>query len=288
MKRIFSAAAAGLCMIPLLCSAASAEEVGLTFALTAEKNYFFERDLRAEDKTVHGQFWIRNYTPATAIRTILRSDEPLEIVNGQFTQPYFFNDCFFRAYTQYSEVFNVSNIIVWNAPADQNFIITPMVVAEPEASFAEFDIKIPKNTSAGVYKLGFRTGEMLEKDGSVLPDTYVYNDMTEIDVTMEECSIVVEPDALRGDVDCNGVVDSLDAKYALEYEVAYNRTKLKKTNEALTETFHTPYIHTAAEAGDADKNGKLDSKDALAILKYHTLKLAHLPQDWKTIFPNEE
>ncbi|MBR5372623.1 MAG: hypothetical protein IK130_10470 [Oscillospiraceae bacterium] len=288
MKKMFAAAAAGLTMIPLLCSAASAEDTGMTFALTAEQNYFFESDLREAGKTVHGQFWIRNYQPCTAIRTILKSAEPLEIVNGQFTQPYFFHDCFFRAYTQYSPVFDMPNIIVWNGPADDDYNIEPMRVVTPEGSFAEFDINIPQNTPAGVYELSFRNGEYRESDGNTIPDTYAQNDMTELSVAFESCNIVIEPDSLRGDVDCNGVVDSLDAKYALEYEVAYNRTKLKKTNEALSETFHTPYIHTGEKAADADLNGKLDSRDALAILKYHTLKLAHLPQEWSQIFPDEK
>jgi hypothetical protein len=160
-------------------------------------------------------------------------------------------------------------------------------VAVPGGSFAEFDVLIPQDTKPGVYQLGFKTGVKKNANGGKITETYAQNELEDLDIALKECSVIIEPESLRGDVNCDGQVDIHDAKYALDYDVQFNRARLQKTDEDLTSTLHTPYIHTAMEAANVDHESELNSKDALAILKYSTLKMAGLQQDWKTIFPDE-
>ena len=218
MKRIFAVLAAGLCMCPLLSAPVSAETQNMTFELTADRQTVFTDELQDGGATVHGKFYIRNYNEnCTAVRTVLISDAPLEIVNGKLTQPYFFDDCFFRAYTQQGVNPDDKNIVVWNGPSDLEVGIVPMKIAEPEGSFAEFDIFIPADTKPGEYEIGFRNGVTTDANGGSINDTYAQSFTDDIELTLTGCKIVVAASAVRGDMDGNGKLQINDAVMLQRY-----------------------------------------------------------------------
>ena len=98
MKRLFAALSAGLCMLLPAHMIVSADSEQMTYELVTERQRVSVDELKDGGLTLHGQFFIRNYDEnCTAVRAVLISDAPLEIVNGKLTQPYFFDDCFFRA-----------------------------------------------------------------------------------------------------------------------------------------------------------------------------------------------
>lgn len=281
MKRIYPAFAAMLCTLPLLHTAASAEDAALTFELTVDDSYVFASELAEKDFTVGGAFWIRNYTAFSGMKTILTSDAPVIIEDGHFTEPNFFASSSYQMYRQKSEITDDTNIIMWSSPDDPETLdFAPNEVANPEGSFAEFTVRVPKETAPGVYHLEFRNGYIQENPGIIVEDTYVKMGRDAVPFTLQGCRIVVEPDALRGDVNCDGKIDISDAKRTLDYHVLTNLLDETPDDAGLERHFATPYIHTALSAADAKQDGVLDSEDARAILNYYTILLTDAEPDW--------
>lgn len=282
MKHIFTriaacAAAVGYCALNAFAAG------DMTFRLTVADQsavYLTADSLKAADTVLSGKFWIDNYTAFTGMKTILTSDAPIVIENGAFTQPYFFKSASYRSYTQKSVVNGDTNIVMWTGPDSLETGVAVCEVANPGGSFAEFDVRVPQGTEAGVYQLGFRQGITTGATGIVYPDTYVQNDTEDVPTTFAGCKVIVEPDAMRGDVDCDGKITLTDAKRLLDY-VTYTQLAYMTPNDAETAALlGTEYIHTAQQAGDASLNGALGHDDAALILRYFVQMLSGVEPSW--------
>ena len=92
-----------------------------------------------------------------------------------------------------------------------------MKIAEPESSFAEFDIFIPEDTVPGAYQLGFLTGVHEDPNGGRIVNTYAQSFTDDIALTLTGCTITVEAAKLRGDVDRDGILAVNDAVLLQRY-----------------------------------------------------------------------
>ncbi len=295
-KRICLRAAAVLSAL-MFCTVSvpvSAEEQ-MTFRMSADRVYFTESELASGDVMVPGGMYIDNYTDIYSLKVRLSSDAPLTIENGDFTRDpsrtekdgndVVAKQCFFVShgstyYTGYSEAYGkLMNIALWYGPGD--FPRTAGVVENPDSSFLSFDICIPQGTAAGVYRCYIEDGydDTLSSSNLIVYDT----DFNDVDVTLQDCKIIVEPAALRGDVNCDGTINVLDAQCALQY---YSIVTLMREsdNAALIQKFvKTPYIHTAGEAADVSQNDVVDLIDAMGILRYSAEILSQRQPNWDDV-----
>ena len=161
LKKLAVLTAAALCTNGIM-PAAAADDV-MTFRMTADTDTIYTDQLENEDAVVHGGVRIDNYTGLTNLRLMLKSDSPLTIENGDFTRDpvktdkrgeplhYMFPEHDQADYMQYSAVTGESNVVLWYA---KGFVQDQIaVMGNPDTTFVDFDIRIPKGTPVGTYKL---------------------------------------------------------------------------------------------------------------------------------------
>lgn len=287
-------AAAMLCAVSVPASTAAADDEAapMTFRISAETTYFTEEELAKAKKVVPAALYIDNYSGICSMKTRIKSEGKITVINGDFTRdpdqteidegkvvnkPAFFETHGTATYTRYSsDTGKLMNIALWYSP--DSFPPTPGVVANPESSFLSFDINIPKATAAGVYRV-YVSKDFDEALYSY--DTFVYDaNNQQLDVPVQDCRIVVEPGALRGDVDCDGEITARDPQCALRYYANVTVSESEPTNEDLERILTTPYIHTSMEAANVDANTKIDLIDSMAILRYYAYRMSDMEVSW--------
>ncbi len=298
--------AIALCCCPLtvctsLPASAAEERTPMTFRITAEQSYLRESELKQDACVIHAGLYIDNYSGITEMAMQLKSDEPLRIENGDFTRddsrqefvgvdpvtkekiykdkPCFFTDYGVGEYTQHSEVTGEENAVLWCSAGWMGG--KPGELYRPESSFLSFDIVLPAGTKPGIYCCCLSTASGVDSDGFNYRDLYVYNGSADVtdSIVLKNFTITVEPDALRGDVNCDGEISVDDAQSTLLYYTVM-LSKKNPDDSALAEIFGTPFIHTAQEAADVSTNGEISLDDAQSILAYYTAKLAGKTPDW--------
>jgi len=240
--------------------------------------------------------YIDNYSGITSMKVRLKSDAPIRLEDGDFTRDpsrtevesgvTVAKQCFFAShgattYTRYSdETGELVNTALWSGPGD----LPPIagVVENPDSSFISFNVVIPQGTPAGVYRCYISDEDVKMSSGIINPDLFVYDGAgNKTTVAREDCEIVVEPDPLRGDVDCDGKITVLDAQAALRYYGDIITARMEPTPETLYHALQTPYIHTGTAAADVDNSGRADLKDAMAILRYSSSLRIGVDMSWE-------
>ncbi len=295
MKHSIPAKFAAAVLSALLLSAipASAAENIMTFRLTTAQKYLTESALAEQDIVLDGAMYIDSYSGITDMRLRLMTDEPLIIENGDFTRDPSRKDidggakqCFFVShgttiFTGINDQGERKNIVLWYGPGD---IDTPGTVEDPESSFLSYQVRIPKGTKAGVYRGYISQSSEVNIAGQTVQDFSCNNRSEAAQVELEDFQIVVEPAALRGDVNCDGETDVHDAQAIMIYYNYFGILELDQTDALTAEAFNTPYIHTAAEAADINRSGEIDIKDAQMSLIYANRLLIGADADWDHLY----
>ena len=281
--RLAACAVSAMLCAAALPAAAAENTAQMTFRISAETTYFTEEALRQADAQTAGGMYIDNYTGISSMKVRLKSSAPLLIEDADFTRDStrtemdgketvakqcFFEDHGSTIFTRIAEdTGELMNIALWYGPGE----LMPQagVIENPGSSFLSFRLRIPKGTKAGVYRCYISEDDVVMSSGIHNPDLFV-NDGNgdEITVSLQSCEIVVEPDVLRGDVDCDGKVTVLDAQAALRYYGDFTVAKNDRTDENLRYALKTPYIHTAEKAANVDGNTRIDTNDSMAILRF--------------------
>jgi len=278
----------------------------MTFRIAAEKSFVMESDLSTGDVLVPAALFIDHYSGITTVNLHLLADAPLHIENGDFTrdpsrQTYlgkdsqtgeplyedkqaFFEDYAEAKYTQHSDETGLENVVLWYSPGWT--MNEPAEIDLPESSFLSFDIRIPKDTAPGVYACYLATGFREIEGGLKMEEFYLTTgtDVSADSVILQPCYITVEPDPLRGDVNCDGDITADDAQRTLQYYVG-SLSETEWTDALRSELFGTEFIHSAVLAADADGGGEITSSDAQCILQYYIKRLADPDSDWNDVIP---
>ena len=293
-RTLFRTAAATLTGLLISAVPASAAEGVMTFRMSADQKYLSEAELATQDIVFGGALYIDNYTGITDMKLRLKTDDPITIENGDFTRDpsrtdtdggakqSFFVSHGTTIYTGINNAGELKNIALWYGPTD---IDIPGEVEDPESSFLSFLVRVPKGTPAGVYRGYVSTDWEYNIAGQKVYD-FICNCKGETPETaLEDFQIVVEPESLRGDVNCDGIVDVHDAQCLQIYYLYAEILEMDMTDTLYEQVFGTPYIHTAMIAADADRNSVMDTKDATAIQIYYTLyDLLEMTPDWDHLF----
>ena len=182
LKKLAVLTAAALCTNGIM-PAAAADDV-MTFRMAAETDTVSTAQLAEGDVTVHGGVYVDNYSGLTSMRMMLKSDAPLVIENGGFTvdpekldasgQPMhlLFSEHADAAYTQHSNFTGEDNIILWYAKNYTKDAIAS--VNDPASSFVDFDVRIPKDTPPGDYRIYISTDIQYNAAGLIDEDFFAY------------------------------------------------------------------------------------------------------------------
>ena len=301
MKHLAIKLTAGLCAAVLGTGSlpVSADSTSMKFRLSAENTYLKVSKVAEGDQVIHSGMYIDNYAGISAMRLCLKSDDPIVIENGDFTrdpnrteievdeetgtQKQVPKQCYFKEhgtayYNQYSPVTGRRNTVTWESA---NYMKNGVgEVENPDSSFLNFDVRIPKDTPAGVYKCYITT----ERYDAFSDSFYVFRGSETITNQVELIPLVVtvEPNALRGDVNCDGIVNVDDAQRALMYSINQLAGTMDSAAKA-EEILGTPFIHTAEEAADVQLNNDITANDAQIILMYYLAGLAGQEQSWDAL-----
>lgn len=297
MKKTAAALTAALLMLTGLPVFAEGETMALR--LSAEKTTFLKDEIE-EDQMIHGGLYIDNYTGISKIRVVLTSDAPLHIENGGFTldtsdpektdQLALFNKYSTAMYTRESLIDDSENIATFVGPENYNggsFILNGEL-RDPDSSFVDFDVRIPKETHCGDYSCGISTFVRSEDiDGKTYydPDFFAYDENKQLtageDILLQPMTFSVY---LRGDVNCDEKVSVEDAQAALLYYTAAVVSHQELTAEESAELLGTKSIQAAKLGADASADGKLDSNDPQGILLYYTTGITGQSVSWSDIY----
>ena len=294
LKKRLTAAALCICtgIMPLCIRASAAEEQTMTFAVRPGDVYFAQKALSSESASVRAQMDILNYTGFSQLRLQLISDEPLTVENGDFTRdpsqkdtdgmdlPSFFTSHGTTIYTGRNDAGELKNICLWYGPG--NVVPLNGVIRDASSSFLTFDVMIPAGTAAGVYQVGFATGQTVNAAGQPEDDLFLYDENgEELPVpALKPMRVIVEPEALRGDANCDGKIDLKDAQSVSKY---YSMNDLLEEEPGTFEetALGTPYIHTALEAANVFPDGAVDLRDVQRIMKYYNkTEILEEEADW--------
>lgn len=261
-----------------ICSVSAAEEEApMSFRLTASQTYLTASQVAEGDVVLRGAMYIDNYSAINMMRFVIGSDAGIVVENGAFSDPCFLEGDYDPETSQnlfnpYSAIHDVANMVTWYGPGA---LWEDGAVADEDASFVEFDIRIPQGTAPGRYNIYFDQRDLTLSSGAKFSLFNVYCEAGKYGqddrpaVAVENCFVTIEPAALRGDVTCDGEIDSQDAIAVLQFYTDYSVIG-SGTLEACLPTLNELYPHTAYEAADADLNGVCDTADAIAILEYYT------------------
>ena len=280
-----AAAAAAACMLGIGCCTvpAAAADAPMTFRLTVDNDLFTVQELAESEQVVHGAMYIENYTGISSMRIVIANSEGIIIENGGFADP-----CFLEGreesrnvYNPYSQVHDVSNLIAWYGPyADDGVSWDDTPVADENAAFVTFDVRIPKGTPAGQYQIYFDTRDLVLSSGKLYPLFNVhsfngdYDDIELPAVVREDCTITVVDDSVApgtgnlGDVDSDGDVDTTDAMSVLQF---YNACHVMGNgNESEYKERLDPALpEVAYNVSDINGDGSRNTVDALWIILYY-------------------
>lgn len=295
MKTISASVAAVLCASAMIAAPASAAEDIMTFRMDADNTYVSLGQLEDGDAVLKGAVYIDNYTGLSYLRLMLKSSEPIVIENGDFTRNpdkkdasgelvhKLFEKHDQTEYMQHSEETGESNVVLWYA--EDYYHDKTAVQTDPASSFVHFDVRVPKDTKVGDYKCYISTevqkniADLLEEDFFA----YAGKDQLELDKTVALKALPISVFE-RGDVNCDGEVDVMDAQNALKLYTNEIVAGLTLSEEEQKNTLGTEHIRAARRAADILGDGEVDVMDAQGILRYYTDKYAGLSVEWEQYF----
>lgn len=250
----------------------------MAFRMEASRTYLSATELAEDAVTLAGALYIDNYAGIASMKITLGCDTPLSIEHDGFAEPSFFANC--GSETRYVQISpnnaNYNHTCLWYG---SQFPYQNGVVAHEGGAFLTFDVRLPQGTPAGVYHCFTKEGYLLNEAGLKEYYCYAYSETEEISISPAALEIIVEPDALRGDVDCDGDVDADDATAALRfYTKGLTTTDVTECYEML----NTPYIHTAMQAAEANGVEGITPDDAILILRYYVRSLSGAA-DWELL-----
>lgn len=282
---------AALLMMQLPVQRAEAADL-MNFRMDAEQTAFSTEMLEKGGAVTHGALYIENYTGISQMRLILKCDAPLAIENGDFTRDSsreerdgsakhaYFSDHSAAEYLQHSEETGISNAILWYGPETGEGGGRYYAVGElddPDSSFVNFDIRIPKDTPVGEYLCYVSTdfkylAPTLQPD-LIEEDSFVYKSGVQQifgkDMTLEPVKIAVYR---RGDFDSSGKVDVTDAQLVLL--TAVERSIGKSSDLTLVQS----------NAADVNADSDISVTDAQFILNYYVQNtILETVTSWDTI-----
>ncbi len=290
MTKVTAALAAIAMTFSTLALSASAEAAPNTFRTALEKQYVFASDLASGDVVVKGNVFIDNYTGMNTFKITLESASPLVIENGGFADPCMIDYCkdTEKSYTVYENTdasgapCNVAMFYNdYDNATDQYLFPYPNATAVDNTyALLSFDVKIPKGTEPGVYKLGCKEGFDTNEVGQKEYHCFATSATGSVELAFEGAEFVVEPDAIRGDVNCDGAVDTKDATAVLRY---YAGSLLQASEDELFSLLSTPYVHAAVKAADTDNSSSINQNDAVKILRYYSYKMLNGSANWDEV-----
>ena len=286
LQKISAVIAACSLLCGICSTVANADEVDregvMTFRASVSKQYIKASELANSDMTVQGNVFVDNYTGLTTFKLTLESSEPLVIQNGGFTTPAFFANLEGTSsiYAREKADGTPTNVCLYYNDNPNELPLPNASVANEGGSLLSFDVVIPKKTPAGVYQVGFKSGYATNSIGLKEYYCFATNTSGDTDFGLQAVEVIVEPNALLGDVNCDGIVDPVDATKVLQY---YAGTMLGYEEEKLNQYFGTPYVHTALEAAQTIPDGIIDERDAIKILRYYAASMIDDDVDWATL-----
>lgn len=286
-QKMLAAVAAGSVLLGVCSLGASADEVttegAMTFRTTVSKQYVKVSELANSDMTLQGNVFVDNYTGLASFKLSLGSDEPLTICNGGYTMPSFFEGQANSSsiYAQENEDGTPTNVALYYNDSQGILPWPNSTIANPGGALLSFDVIVPQGTPAGVYKLGCQSGFKTNSIG--LKEYYCFAKTAgggDTDYAIQNAEIIVEPNALLGDVNCDGSVDAIDATKVLQY---FAGGMMGYDEDKRNEYFGTPYIHTALEAAQTQADGVIDERDAVKILRYFAYHIVGTDVEWEDL-----
>lgn len=260
---------------------AAAERENMALRLELEKTEVTVASLENADVVIHGALYIEHYSGICSMRIVVASDEGITVENGGFSDPCYLEgrDEKRNVYNLYSEVHDVSNLVMWygpNAADGVSYADTP--VSDENASFIVFDVRVPQGTAAGSYDIYLDQRSLTLSSGKQFPLFKLHAEAGEYgddlpDVDVIGCTITVKDDSVAegvpGDVNSDGAIDTTDAVRVLQFYNACHvmgngveRDYMEKLDQAAPDV--------AFAVSDVNKDGIRDIADAVLILRYYT------------------
>lgn len=279
---------------------AAADSDLMDLRMTAAQTAFSVESLAEGDAVTQGAVYIDNYSGISQMRLILKSDAPLVIENGDFTRDLaqtgpdgnpkiaYFTDYGTAVYTQYNADTGRSNLALWygkeTGQSGGNYYASG-VVDQADSSFLSFDIRIPQGTAVGDYTCYISTDSRPIAGTIMEYDFFAYNLRQELavgtDLTLTPVKLAVYR---RGDVNCDGAVDVVDAMWTLQAYVTSKVADLPFSDVIFGDMIGIAHGYAACMAADASEDGVIELEDAMGILTYSVESIAGNTPEWGDIF----
>ncbi len=284
-RKLLSCAGLALSMLfavqPLAALPVNAEGESMALRLELEQTELTAESLAEADAVIRGALYIDNYSGICSMRIAVSSDEGITVENGGFSDPCYLEgrDEERNVYNPYSEVHDVSNLVAWygpNAADGVSYADTP--VADANASFIEFDVRVPQGTAAGEYDIYLDQRSLTLSSGKLFPLFKLHAEAGEYgeDLPAVEaigCTITVTGESvvegMLGDVNCDGKVNTADAVRVLGF---YNACHImgNDVEEDYKEKLDAVNPDVAYAVSDVNDDKIRDTADAVLILQYYT------------------
>lgn len=260
---------------------AAAEGENMALRLELEQTEVTVSSLRDADVVIHGALYIDNYSGICSMRIVVSSDEGITVENGGFSDPCFLEgrDEVRNVYNSYSEVQDVFNLVAWYGPtAADGISYADTPVSDENASFIEFDVRVPQGTAAGTYDIYLDQRSLTLESGKLFPLFSLYaeagkygKDLPAVDVI--GCTVTVKDDsdleAALGDINRDGKIDTIDAICVLQF---YNACHIM--GNGVEDDYKMKLDETAPDVAflvsDINGDSIRDTADAVLILQYYT------------------
>lgn len=270
-----------LCGVQAFPLPAAAVGENMALRLELEQTELTVTSLADADAVIHGALYIENYSGICSMRIVVASDAGIMVENGGFSDP-----CYLEGrnetrnvYNPYSEVHDVSNLVMWYGPTAADgvsYADTP--VSDENASFIEFDVRVPQGTAAGEYDIYLDQRSLTLSSGKLFPLFSLYaeageygDDLPAVDAI--GCTITVKDNSAAegnlGDVNSDGKVDTVDAVRVLQF---YNACHImgNDVEEDYKEKLDAAHPDVAFAVSDINGDRIRDTADAVLILRYYT------------------
>lgn len=283
---LLKTAAAAICAAVCLAAMPVAADGMMQMYLAGETDAVSADMLADGDYVLHGGMYIGNYIGLSNLQILLKSDDPLVIENGGFAwedsserQLRLFQKHDVTMYTQHSEETGLSNAAFFVVENSERGAVGEL--RDPESPLLEFDIRVPQNTPVGDYHCYISDHEEETSMGMINYDFRCIRSKLYLepgrDIELLPFTFAVFN---RGDVDCNGKIEAIDAQRTLAYYLEQNVMGAEITDTDFADITGTDKIHAAKHAMDVNDSGEIEATDAQKILQYYLDEMLGNPVSW--------